>query len=76
MRPETTLRGHLTCHLKHQIPHFELLSRLFARCYADEFAARVAGEPTGQYARRAAFHCEFLTGQQLPVAADLCGVAR
>ena len=76
MRPDTTLRGHLTFHLKHEIPHFELLSRLFARCDAVEVAARVAGEPTGQYARRAAFLYEFFTGQQLPVPADLCGVAR
>ena len=29
MRPSDTLRGHLTFHLKHEIPHFELLSRLF-----------------------------------------------
>ena len=29
MRASDTLRGHLTFHLKHEIPHFELLSRLF-----------------------------------------------
>lgn len=73
MRPDPTLRGHLTFHLKHEIPHFELLSRLFARCDTAEVAAWVADEPTGQYARRAAFLCEFFTGQPLPVPADLGG---
>lgn len=73
MRPAPTLRGHLTFHLKHEIPHFELLSRLFARCDAAEVAAWVADEPTGQYARRAAFLCEFFTGQDLPVPPGLGG---
>lgn len=65
MRPDATLRGHLTFHLKHEIPHFELLSRVFARCDAGEIAAWVTDEPTGQYARRTAFLYEFFTGQHL-----------
>lgn len=73
MRPDATLRGHLTFHLKHETPHFELLSRLFARCDANELAAWVVDEPTGQYARRAAFLYEFFTGQPLPVPANLGG---
>ena len=73
MRPDATLRGHLTFHLKHEIAHFELLSRVLARCDAGEIVAWVANEPTGQYARRAAFLHEFFTGQQLPVPADLGG---
>jgi hypothetical protein len=73
MRPEATLRGHLTFHLKHETPHFELLSRVFARCDAGEIAAWVAEEPTGQYARRAAFLHEFFTGGRLPVPASLGG---
>ena len=73
MRPAPTLRGHLTFHLKHETPHFELLSRLFSRCDADELAAWVAGEPTGQYARRTAFLYEFFTGRVLPAPADLGG---
>ncbi len=73
MRPDATLRGHLTFHLKHEIPHFELMSRVFACCDAGEIVAWVADEPTGQYARRAAFLHEFFTGQQLPVPADLGG---
>lgn len=73
MRPDATLRGHLTFHLKHEVPHFELLSRVFAHCDADEIAAWVADEPTGQYARRAAFLYEFFTGETLPVPANLGG---
>jgi hypothetical protein len=73
MRPDGTLRGHLTFHLKHETPHFELLSRVFAHCDAGEISAWVADEPTGQYARRAAFLYEFFTGEQLPVPADLGG---
>lgn len=73
MRPDPTLRGHLTFHLKHEIPHFELLSRLFACCDADELAAWVASEPTGQYARRTAFLYEFFTSNVLALPADLGG---
>lgn len=73
MRPEPTLRGHLTFHLKHETPHFELLSRLFARCDPSELAAWVADEPTGQYSRRAAFLYEFFSAGQLPVPAALGG---
>jgi hypothetical protein len=73
MRPASTLRGHLTFHLKHEVPHFELLSRLFAACDAGEIAAWVADEPTGQYARRAAFLFEFFTGRLLPVPSGIGG---
>ena len=31
MRPSANLRGHLTFHLKHEVPHLEMLSRLFER---------------------------------------------
>lgn len=31
MRPSADLRGHLTFHLKHEVLHLELLSRVFAR---------------------------------------------
>lgn len=65
--------GHLTVHLKHEIPHIELFSRVFACCDAGEVSAWVADEPTGQYARRAAFLYEFFTGQPLPVPSDLGG---
>ncbi|MCZ8111112.1 MAG: hypothetical protein ACK5Y8_04880 [Betaproteobacteria bacterium] len=52
MRPAQTLRGNLTFHLKHEAPHFELLSRLFASCDAGEIAACLY---------------EFFTGHALPV---------
>ena len=73
MRPDATLRGNLTFHLKHEIPHFELLSRVFARGDASEISNWVADEPTGQYARRTAFLYEFFTGEQLPIPVDLGG---
>ena len=73
MRPQASLRGHLTFHLKHEVPHFELLSRVFHACDADEIAHWVASEPTGQYARRAAFLYEFFTGRSLPVPPGLGG---
>lgn len=73
MRPSATLRGHLTFHLKHEVPHFELMSRLFTRCDPAELASWVADEPTGQYARRAAFLYEFFSGRQLPVPPGLGG---
>ena len=73
MRPAGNLRGHLTFHLKHEVPHFELLSRLFEKIDPHELAAWVADEPTGQYARRAGFLYEFLTGRQLSIDAQIGG---
>lgn len=67
MRPEASLRGHLTFHLKHEAPHLELLSRLFAACDPNELTTWFANEPTGQYVRRSGFLYEWLTGKQLPV---------
>lgn len=40
--------GHLTVQLKHEIPHIELLSRVFACCEGGEVSAWGADEPTGQ----------------------------
>ena len=67
MRPDASLRGHLTFHLKHEAPHLELLSRLFAACNPDELATWFTNEPTGQYVRRSCFLYEWLTGNQLAV---------
>ncbi|MDO8278803.1 MAG: Fic family protein [Burkholderiaceae bacterium] len=71
MRPDATLRGHLTFHLKHEAPHLELLSRLFSAHAFDpqELATWFNDEPTGQYVRRACFLYEWLTGKQLAVQA-------
>jgi Fic family protein len=67
MRPEESLRGHLTFHFKHEAPHLELLSRLFAVCNPNEMVAWFHAEPTGQYVRRGCFLYEWLTGNQLPL---------
>lgn len=61
MRPDETLRGHLTFHLKHESLNLELLSRLFARAPGSVFEQWIAREPTSQYARRAGFLYEWLT---------------
>ena len=73
MRPPPTLRGHLTFHFKHEVPHLEMLSRLFARCESDEVLAWIHSEPTGQYARRAGFLYEWLTGRVLPISSEIGG---
>lgn len=73
MRPSAGLRGHLTFHLKHELPHLELLSRLFEKVDTQELAGWVVDEPTGQYARRAGFLYEFLTGRPLATGVDVGG---
>ncbi|PIQ52185.1 MAG: cell filamentation protein Fic [Comamonadaceae bacterium CG12_big_fil_rev_8_21_14_0_65_59_15] len=73
MRPASSLRGHLTFHLKHELPHLELLSRLFSRINPQELVAWAADEPSGQYARRAGFLYEFLTARQLPMRTEMAG---
>lgn len=73
MRPAPTERAHLTFHLKHEVPHFELLSRLFEIIDPQELVAWVADEPSGQYARRAGFLFEFFTGKHLPVVVEVAG---
>ena len=73
MRPSATLRGHLTFHLKHEVPHLELLSQVFAKIDPRELTDWVADEPSGQYAKRAGFLYEFLTGQALEISAKIAG---
>lgn len=73
MRPSADLRGHLTFHLKHEVPHLELLSRVFAQIEPQELARWVSAEPTGQYARRAGFLFEWLTGRELALDAVPAG---
>jgi hypothetical protein len=73
MRPSANLRGHLTFHLKHEVLHLELLSRLFDRIDAVELVAWIDDEPSGQYARRIGFLYEWLTGRQLAVNASMAG---
>jgi len=65
MRPADESAAHLQFHLRHEVPHLEFLLRLFERSGPDFVQAWVVREPTGQYARRAAFLYEWLTGQEL-----------
>lgn len=54
--------------LKHEGVHLEALARIFAQLPASVLEAWVAREPTGQYARRAGFFYEWLTGDTLHIA--------
>lgn len=73
MRPTATLRGHLTFHLKHEVPHLELLSRLFSKIDPQVLTDWINDEPSGQYARRACFFYEFLSGRELLFDAEIAG---
>ena len=73
MRPDANLRGHLTFHLKHEILNLELLSRLFEKIELTELVAWIEQEPSGQYARRAGFLYEWLTGRELQIQAEVGG---
>lgn len=73
MRPAANLRGHLTFHFKHEVLHLEMLSRLVERLDTTELEDWIEHEPSGQYARRAGFLYEWLTGRQLDVTATIGG---
>lgn len=73
MRPLPEPAAHLQFHLRHEVPHLEFLARLFAKAGPAFVQAWVEAEPTGQYARRAAFLYEWLTGEDLQVPARLGG---
>lgn len=73
MRPAATAAAHLQFHLRHEVPHLEFLARLFAKAGPDFVQEWVMDEPTGQYARRAGFLFEWLTGRQIQVPHRLGG---
>ena len=73
MRPSASLRGHLTFHLKHEVPHLELLSRLFTVVDPQELSDWVQDEPSGQYAKRSGFLFEWLTGRELVLRVEPAG---
>ncbi len=73
MRPAAEPAAHLQFHLRHEVPHLEFLARVFARSGPGFVQAWVAAEPTGQYARRAAFLYEWLTEDTLQVPDALGG---
>lgn len=64
-RPKATLADHLSFALKYEGVHLEFLARLFSSLPKDDMEAWVNSEPSGQYARRAGFFYEWLTGREL-----------
>lgn len=72
-RPPDTLAGHLGFALKHEGIHLEFLARLFRAIGATDLEAWIPAEPTGQYARRAGFLYEYLTGERLAFAGVVAG---
>lgn len=68
LRPADTLQGHMTFALKREGVHLEFLARLFGVVPASELEQWIASEPSGQYARRAGFLYEWLTGRKLSFA--------
>lgn len=66
-QPSDTFRGHFEFGLKYERLNLEFLSRLFSCIDPAEVVAWVQDEPTGRYARRAAFMYEWFTGKTLPV---------
>lgn len=69
-RPEPTFRGHLEFMIRHERISLEFLARLFKVTGKEEITEWVRDQPTGQYARRAGFLYEWLTGNLL----DFSGV--
>ncbi|MDO5624085.1 MAG: Fic family protein [Pseudomonadota bacterium] len=66
-QPTDSFRGHFEFGLKYERLNFEFFSRLLHRVEPQDVAAWVRDEPTGSYARRAAFFYEWFTGRQLAV---------
>ncbi|VVO09963.1 hypothetical protein PS691_03319 [Pseudomonas fluorescens] len=73
MRPDPDFLSNLQFHLRHEVPNLEFLMRLFTKVGSASVQGWVNAEPTGQYARRAAFLFEWLTGDQLQVPERIGG---
>jgi hypothetical protein len=71
MRPEANAAAHLAFALKYEGIHLEFLARLFAVLPLEVMNEWISREPTGSYARRAAFLFEWLSGRDI----DFPGVA-
>ena len=67
IHPPATRIEHLGIALKHEGVDLRILCRLFASGIGAEMVAFVAGNPRGQYTRRAWFLYEWLTGERLPI---------
>lgn len=66
-RPADTFAGHFEFGLKYEEVHLEFFARLFAATGPESLEQWCHAEPLGQYARRAGFLYEWLTGQRLDV---------
>ena len=64
-QPADTLAGHLTFAFKREGIHLEFLARLFAVLPQAALESWIHAEPSGQYARRAGFFYEYLSGRLL-----------
>ena len=65
--PGDTLGDHLEFALKYDGTNLAILSSLFQEVAEEDFLKYVLSKPTGKYARRLWFLCEFLTGKTLPL---------
>ena len=72
-QPAATVIAHLQFYLRHEIPQYELMYRLFHKIEAALLVDWIDNEPTGQYARRAGFLYEWLTGNTLTITANISG---
>jgi len=66
-KPEDDLPGHFEFGLKYEELHLEFLVRLFRAVDPASIEEWCRREPSGQYARRAGFFYEWLTGARLDV---------
>ncbi|MBP3194895.1 MAG: hypothetical protein J6M05_04440 [Cardiobacteriaceae bacterium] len=72
-RPDDTPQAHLAFYLRNEIPDLFFLYQLFTTIGGGFVQNWINQEPTGQYARRAAFLYEWLTGEELSVPNNLNG---
>ncbi len=67
-RPDDTLSGHLQFALRYEGVNLEVLALLFTSAGRDEITDWLRARPRSQYARRAAFLYEWLTGGPIDAA--------
>lgn len=65
-QPDSTIEAHLTFAFKYEGLHLEFLTRLMLRQGPQFIQDWLAREPASQYARRAGFFYEWLTGKTVP----------
>ena len=65
--PGDTMADHLEFALKYDGVNLAILACLFQKMAEQDFLGYVRSKPTGKYARRLWFLCEFLTGKTLPL---------